>query len=861
MDISQLLENAILSPDPAQRSQAEVQLQTLAREQFVNYIGLLTETLADESKRIEVRILAGISLKNELTSKDANKKQEQASRWIALDPNAKQQIKQTALQSLLTENDRVANASAQLVAAIADIELPRGEWSDLISIIVDNTKPEKPQHIKRSSLLTIGFICETADPSDPKFAEISNGILIAILQGARSDEPSAVVRLTALNALVDSLEFVKNNFANEGERNYIMQVVCEATQSDNVEIQAAAFGVLARIMALYYTYMALYMEKALFGITVGGMTSADERVSCMAVEFWSTVCENEIDIALEKEEFPDSNIVTYNFALVALKEVLPTLFTLLTRQNEDPEDDTWNVSMAAGACLQLFSQNTGDYVVEPTLSFVEANISSPNWRNREAAVMAFGSILDGPQRDQVKNLVGHALTPILNLITDENLQVKDTVAWCMGRIADLIIDAIDPVDHLPNVIAAIIQGLRDHGKVSTNCCWTLINIVEQLNNDYEHQQTGPISQYYPALVPILLTVSGRPDNEYSARASAYEALSTLVLHSAIDTVTYVNQIASDCIQRLEATLQLQTQVSNAEDKSNLEELQSNILSLLTNVIRRYGKEIVGVADSLMSLLLKLLQSNPSSIMEEDAFIAISALASAIETDFDKYMSAFSPFLSNALQQIESPVSSTAVGLVADLSHSLGEAFKQYAQELINVLGQLLQNPKARKELRPAVLSAFGDIATSIGPLFVNYLPVVFQICLSAQNSKPENNSLEAIDYDLSVKEAVLDCYVGIVGGLRDNNDGFLQYVVQIFELLHFIANEVTFNTSDSVSRAAVGLIGDLGQMFPNGNIREAFAQDWMTSYIRRVRTNPAFSQNTQDTARWAREQQKIQLSF
>ncbi|KAH3682565.1 hypothetical protein WICPIJ_006477 [Wickerhamomyces pijperi] len=859
MDLSQVLETALLSHDQAQRSQAESQLQDLARDNFITYAVVLTKTLADKSKRLEVRILSGISLKNELTSKDSHKKQQQAVRWIELSPEYRQEMKQTALQALLDENDRVARSAAQLVAAIADIEIPRGEWSDLIRIIVDNTKPEQPEHVKRSSLLAIGFICETADPSDPQFSELSNGILIAILQGARSDEPSSVVRLTALNALVDSLEFVKNNFASEGERNYIMQVVCEATQSEDVEIKAAAFGVLSRIMALYYNYMAVYMEKALFGITVGGMTSEDERVACMAVEFWSTVCENEIDIALEKEEYPDSEAVTYNFALVSLDNVLPTLFLLLSKQNEDPEDDTWNVSMAAGACLQLFAQNVGDYVVEPTLSFVEANISSENWRNREAAVMAFGSILDGPQREQVKNLVGHALNPILNLITDQNLQVKDTVSWCIGRIADLTVDAIDVNDHLPNVIAAIIQGLKDHGKVSTNCCWTLINIVEQINADYQHQQTSPMSQFYPALIPILLEASNRLDNEYSARASAYEALSTLVLYSSMDCISFVNQVASECIQRVDRTLQIQSQIANAEHKANLDELQSNILGLLTNVIRRYGKEIVGVADSLMGLLLKLLQANPSSIIEEDAFIAISALASAIESEFEKYMAAFSPFLNNALQQIESPVSNTAVGLVADLSHSLGDSFKQYAQELINVLGQLLQNPNARKELKPAILSAFGDIATSTGELFVSYLPIVFEICLAAQSSVPENNSLEAIDYDLSVKEAVLDCYVGIVGGLSEQRGSIQPFVSQIFELLHFIANEPTFSVSDSVSRSSVGLIGDLSQMFPDGSIKQAYAQDWLSNYIKRVRTNQSFSANTQDTARWARDQQKRQL--
>lgn len=53
---------------------------------------------------------------------------------------------------------------------------------------------------------------------------------------------------------------------SKGERNYIMQVVCEATQSASVPVQVGAFECLVRIMSLYYDKMALYMERALFGV-------------------------------------------------------------------------------------------------------------------------------------------------------------------------------------------------------------------------------------------------------------------------------------------------------------------------------------------------------------------------------------------------------------------------------------------------------------------------------------------------------------------------------------------------------------------------------------------------------------------
>ena len=106
-----------------------------------------------------------------------------------------------------------------------------------------------------------------------------------MIHGARKEEPSGDVQLAAIHALYNSLEFVRDNFEREvsrifehpsnlnaiflvwqGERNYIMQVICEATQNPSIPVQVGAFECLVRIMSLYYDKMAFYMEQALFGV-------------------------------------------------------------------------------------------------------------------------------------------------------------------------------------------------------------------------------------------------------------------------------------------------------------------------------------------------------------------------------------------------------------------------------------------------------------------------------------------------------------------------------------------------------------------------------------------------------------------
>ena len=47
-----------------------------------------------------------------------------------------------------------------------------------------------------------------------------------------------------------------------------MQVVCEATQCNNVPVQVAALQNLVKIMSLYYQYMEAYMGPALFAVSM-----------------------------------------------------------------------------------------------------------------------------------------------------------------------------------------------------------------------------------------------------------------------------------------------------------------------------------------------------------------------------------------------------------------------------------------------------------------------------------------------------------------------------------------------------------------------------------------------------------------
>lgn len=732
-------------------------------------------------------------------------------KWQNLPIQIKHPIKESTISTLSSNDGKAGQSAAQFMAAIAAVELPAGQWPELMARLVNNVNGDFAAHVKQASLQAIGYICEAVDPE--VLSTQSNQILTAVVKGANADEPSNAVRYAAISALFDSLDFVRENFEREGERNYIMQVVCEATQANDVNIQVAAFSCLVRIMQLYYDKMRFYMEKALFGLTVLGMKHDDEKVALQAVEFWATVCEEEIEVGLENQEAIDigerPERECFQFARVALPEVLPVLLQLLCRQDEEADEDEWNVSMAAGTCLQLFAQCTEGIIVQPVLGFIERSLRSENWKEREAGVMAFGSILEGPEVEMLKPLVAQALEILIQMMNDPVLQVKETTAWTLGRISDLVVGAIALDTQLPALVQALLAGLQDNPRIISNCCWAVMNLSEQLGST-DGSTLSKMSPYYEQCFAALMRVAEAPTNENNARTSAYEALSTMVAHSSQDSLPLVSKLTGVILDRTQSSASMRSQIVSTEDRLQFEELQSNLLSVLTSIIRRCGSDIRPVSDQIMTILLELEQSLPKqSTVHEDVFLATGALCSAVESQFSVYLEPFAPFLYAALgNHQEHVLCGIAIGLIGDISRSLGDKILPYCDNFMTQLLQDLQSPLLERTVKPAILSCFGDIALAINDNFAKYLDVVMGFLNQASGvTYSLDSGFDQIDYVNGLREGIVEAYIGIVQAMKGTKsaDQLAPHVAGIFGFLNVIFTDL--EKTEALYRSMIGLIG------------------------------------------------------
>lgn len=826
---------ACQNPDPAVRNAAEQFLVQAESSNLPAFFHALATELATETNSQSVRQLAGIHIKNMLFAKDAASLEVKVARWKALPGETRAPIKVLLLQSLRSADGVARHTAAQASAEVAAIELPFNEWNEFLAALTEVVaSAECHDGMKVSSLECLGFTCErlATDTSGNIAQDVTDKMLTTIVDGIRSDRPNEI-RLAAATALRNSIVFTSGNMENAQERNMIMQAICEATQCPDARVRAAAYECIVNIAFQYYSKLRDYMPT-LFQITFETIKKDDENVALQALEFWSTVAEEEIELLDEQADYNDRNEPVpedrecMRYIAGALEHLAPMLTEVMAKQDEDSDEDTWNLSMAAGTCLTLVANTIEDLVVPAVMPFVQANIKSEAWRMREAATMAFSAILDGPGPDAIGPYVNQSISVLLTALHDPHPMVKDSSAWTLGRICDLHVRSI-PTETFPTLVTSL-QGIlmTESPRVSAQACFAIHNLAAAFENDEAAASSGTnaLSTYMPTLLQTLLQVADREgSDEANLRVTAFEAVTVLIQHSAPDCKPILLQLLPVIVDRLSKSFSMP--VLTNDDREIKEGLQGLLCGVVQVICMKVNKEdVIPYGDSIMSGFLQVLQVKNANAHEE-AFLAVGAFADILGADFEKYTAALQPFLMVGLRNFESyQVCRVAVGVVGDICRAIEAKVQPFCDDIMAALLQSLQNPSLHRIVKPPVLSCFGDIALAIGAGYEKYLQVSLMMLFQASQTQAPPDDDDLIEYVYLLRDGILEAYTGILQGLNggQRSEVLLPYVENIMVFLEMLATDPDMD--ESVLNKAIGCVGDVASSL-GPRVRDSLAKPFV----------------------------------
>lgn len=819
MDITEVL-LATQSHDGQIRNAAEGNIKQFEEQNFPHFLQALSAELSDDNKPPVSRRLAGILLKNSLDANDSKRKEICTQRWINVDPAIKSRVKGSLLMTLGSVVFEAQRSSSQVIAKVASIEIPLQGWPELIINLLSNmTKHDAPSSLKQATLDAIGYVCEEISPSDLEQDQV-NAVLTAVVQGMNHVENSPEVRLAAVKALYNALDFADTNFQNESERNYIMKVICETAISKEADIRKAAFECFVSIASTYYDLLEPYMQT-LFELTANAARADEEPVALQAIEFWSTICDEEVSIQEDAEESGDvSSARHFHFVEKALPLLVPMLLETLLKQEEDQDEDDgiWNISMAGGTCLGLVATAVKDAIVPLVMPFIEGNITKPDWRSREAATFAFGSILEGPSVENLAPLVHAGFDFLLNATKDQNNHVRETTAWALCRTFEFLHSptrgfSVVTNANLPHVIEVLLTSIKDSPNVAEKVCGALYFLAQGYEN--AGSMSSVLTPYLGQLVSALLTTADRSDSNNSRLcASAYETLNEIVRCSnTAETLNMIVLLLQEVLKKLNQTFEFQ--ITSSEEKEKQSDLQALLCGVVQVILQKFNNfddnsVIVKFADEIMVLFLRVFSCDSSNVHEE-AMLAIGALAYATGPEFVKYMPEFHRYLEMGLQNFGAyQVCCVSVGVVADICRALDDKVIPYCDSIMGALLKDLSSPELHRSVKPPILSCIGDIALTIGGLFEKYVPYTMPMLQGAAELcfRMDRSDDDTVEYQDELRRSIFEAYSGILQGVKSSKTELMvPYVGNIFQFTEAVLRDAS--RDDGVTKAGVALLGDL----------------------------------------------------
>lgn len=834
---------------------AEQQFAAAKEQNFIGWLQSLVAIFVADGADPRARQLGGLMIKNSFFAKSDEMIQSNQKRWQQLDAASRDSIKNPLLQAMRNPERVVSHTAAQAAAEIAAIELPYGEWQTFLPALLENVRdPKYPDSVKAASLECLGYSCDRITTLGKVVNEnTTDGMLNVIVDGISANR-SNQVRLAAAAALRNSVAFAEKNMERPEECAAIMTALMEATRSQDSKVRMMAYEAIVQIAVLYYSKLQEFMTT-LYQLTTNTIQNdSEDDVVKSAIEFWTSLCEVEQDLIDETRELqaqglsPASPCMQYVAA--ATPHLVPILVTTLTKQQEDADDEDFTVHMAGQLCLTNISQTVEDVIVPVLAPFINQHIQNPDWRYRDAAIMAFISELEGPAQATIGPYVQQSVPILLPLLNDPVEIVRDSAAHCISRICLLHVQCI-PGELFPGVMAALDAKVKEGSpKVASQAASAVFNLAQAFRTPDE-QETNMLSPYMPGLLTSLLSSADRPDSDESnLRVACMEAISELISVAANDVRPMLSGALPEFLNRFEHTFNMSDM--SPDEKNRRDQVQGLLCAVIQSLYRQLDKPTVAPhTDRAMQCLLRVL-SNKGSNIQEECFSAISAISDVMEADFAKYMDALTPLLLAGLKNFSAfQVCIVAVGTVGDISRNIEGLIQPYCDSIMSVLIECLKDQSIHRNVKPPVLSCFGDIAMAIGGAYQPYMQLSMMMLMQAGSTKVENVDDDIIDYLNMLRESVLEAYVGIIQGLRDGNclQEFGQYVPPILRFLSEIVQDP--NRDDYVLSKAVGLLGDIAMtMTPIlPQLKTELNQPFAVEIVREAMNSG--DQNTIETAQWA----------
>jgi importin subunit beta-1 len=220
--------------------------------------------------------------------------------------------------------------------------------------------------------------------------------------------------------------------------------------------------------------------------------------------------------------------------------------------------------MAATVCLMNISKTVKGQIFDTVKLYIQTNVSkhsSPSdWRAREAALTAFGCIVEGPDRSLLLPFAQEAFVFLLQQgLHDDHPMVRRTTLWTLGRIFEFLhvsTPAGQPTlvtpTNIGNIVDALLGAMQSGPGMAQKACYAVQALAEGFSSE---EDSHALTAHFANIIDALFKVAYAEVSEHAAtlHVTAFEAMHTVIQQSAQQSIQLVTQMIPHLLQKIQET--------------------------------------------------------------------------------------------------------------------------------------------------------------------------------------------------------------------------------------------------------------------------------------------------------------------
>ncbi len=368
------------------------------------------------------------------------------------------------------------------------------------------------------------------------------------------------------------------------------------------------------------------------------------------------------------------------------------------RHKEREDKDKWTLAKSSGVLISHLSECADASVIDFVFDLIRDYLGSEDSKVRESVILAFGSILQTIYSERIKCIIDSALSPLIELLTDKNIDVRSIVAWSLRKITQYHTDCLINLSNtnpqlLDAFLLSVIKNLCSNKRVVVQLvdCFSniIINTKEYLQELHPGAeiQTCILSKYYPEILNNLLSIAYKKDSYDSENNIALPTLysiNSLIDFSPLDCFDFIKEFFNNIVIALDNT---SANDMFRDDPDKKYAYQENLSAIINSYL--LGNKVTLDSAKCLYLynLLERLFKERNSVFQSGILLCSKLTIYSHNNSpeiFEQILSQFCQYLFMAIcKWDDSGVCSVAIAVVSDFIRHIYDPFEKYLNEMID----------------------------------------------------------------------------------------------------------------------------------------------------------------------------------